>query len=251
MSVRLAAVILTCNEERRIVDCVQSVAWADEVVVLDTHSTDRTVELAQAHGARVIEHPFEDFAQIRNAALELVEAEWLLFVDADERATPALAAEIAGELRGPSADGYWIPRHNYIFGRLTLGAGWFPDYQMRLLRRGRARYDPSRKVHELVILDGPEGYLKNALIHYNYDTAQEFRRKQARYLEYDAQILRKRGVRPRPYTYLTQPLRHFWWRFVTLRGHRDGLHGLRLSALMAWYEYRKYVRLRQLLREGE
>ena len=248
MSVKLAAVVLTCNEERYIVDCVRSVSWADDVVVLDTCSTDRTVELAEAQGARVIEHAFENFAQIRNVALDLVPAEWILFVDADERATPELADEIAAELRAPRADGYWIPRHNYIFGRLTRGAGWFPDYQMRLLRRARARYDPDRKVHEVVILDGDEAYLQNVLVHLNYDTLAQFQRKQARYLEYDAQILHERGVRPRPHTYLTQPLRHFWWRFVTLRGYVDGLHGLRLSALMAWYEFRKYARLRALSR---
>ncbi len=248
MSVKLAAVILTCNEERYIVDCVKSALWTDDVVVLDTCSTDRTVELAQAHGARVIGHAFENFAQIRNAALELVPAEWILFVDADERVTPELAAEISDELRAPKADGYWIPRHNYLFGRLTLGAGWFPDYQMRLLRRACTRYDPARKVHEVVILDGEEGYLKNVLVHYNYETLAQFREKQRRYLEYDARILYEKGVRPRPYTYLTQPLRHFWWRFVTLRGYIDGLHGLRLSALMAWYEFRKYARLHQLAR---
>lgn len=250
MRVNLAAVILTLNEERHIADCVESARWADEVVVIDTNSADRTVALAKAHGARVIEHPFENYAQIRNAALDLVAAEWILFVDADERVTPALAAEITEELRAPKADGYWIPRHNYIFGRLTLGAGWFPDYQMRLLRRARARYDPARPVHELVILDGVEGRLKNVLIHYNYETVAQFRQKQARYVDYDAGILLEKGVRPRPYTYLTQPLRHFWWRFVTLRGYADGLHGLRLSALMAWYEFRKYARLGALRRDA-
>ncbi|MCZ7544764.1 MAG: glycosyltransferase family 2 protein [Anaerolineae bacterium] len=107
MSVHLAAVILTRNEARHIADCVKSAVWADEVVVLDTYSTDRTVTLAEAQGARVIEHPFENFAQIRNAALALVEAEWILFVDADERVTPALADEIRAELarRRPTATG--------------------------------------------------------------------------------------------------------------------------------------------------
>jgi glycosyltransferase involved in cell wall biosynthesis len=248
MSVKLAAVILTCNEERHIAEAVRSAAWCDEVVVVDTYSTDHTVERARASGARVICHDFENFAQIRNVALDRVEAEWILFLDADERVTPALADEIKAELLAPSADGYWIPRHNYIFGKLTLGGGWFPDHQMRLLLRACARYE--RPVHEVVVLDGDEGYLQNVLVHYNYETVAQFRQKQRRYAAFDAQILREQGERPRFYTYLTQPARQFWWRFVTLKGYRDGLHGLRLCAMMAWYEFCKYTRLRALLNQG-
>lgn len=240
--VQLAAVILTYNEERHIVECVQSVAFCDAVVVVDTDSTDRTVELAEANGAQVIEAAFENFAQIRNVALERVEAEWVLFVDADERIPPALAGEIRAALRDPQADGYWIPRHNYLFGRLTLGAGWFPDYQMRLVRRTRTHYE--RPVHEYAVIDGETTHLQNPMIHYNYDTLAQFQAKQAKYIEHDIDVLLEEGVRAKFYTPLKQALQHFWWRFVTLKGYRDGLHGLRLSAMMARYEYEKYARLR-------
>ncbi len=249
--VKLAAVVLTLNEEHNIVECLSTLKWADEMWVFDSYSTDRTVELAEESGARVAREVFENYAQMRNLALSRVDAEWVLFVDADERVTRELSAEIQDVLASPDADGYWIPRHNYIFGRLTRGAGWYPDYQMRLLRRERAHYDPDRHVHEVVILDGREGYLKNPLVHYNYDSLAHFIAKQERYTDYDARVLFRKGVRPKPRHLITAPIRHFIWRFFTLKGYVDGFHGLKLSVLMAWYEYQKQLRLRRLWREAD
>jgi (heptosyl)LPS beta-1,4-glucosyltransferase len=248
----VAGVVLTHNEERHIAECLASLAWCDERVVVDSFSADRTVELARAApassqgaGVRVVRHPFANYSQQRNAALEMTTADWVLFVDADERVRPALAAEVRAVTADPTRPeaGWWIPRDNLIFGRLTRGAGWSPDYQLRLLRRGRARYDPARAVHEVAELDGPDGRLTERLLHYNYDTLPEFLEKQERYTAYDAQILFGQGVRARPQNYVLQPLRHFWWRFVTLRGYVDGWHGLVLSALMAYYQWRLYVQL--------
>jgi hypothetical protein len=138
-----------------------------------------------------------------------------------------------------------VPRYNYIFGKLTLGAGWYPDYQMRLLRRGYARYE--RPVHEVVVLEGVEGCLQNPLIHYNYDTIEQFHSKQRRYIQHDAQELDRQGIRFKPHNLVLQPLRHFWWRYIALRGYRDGLHGLRLCALLAYYYgFRTYLQLREM-----
>jgi (heptosyl)LPS beta-1,4-glucosyltransferase len=243
----LTAVVLTLNEERNIGACLKSLAWADSLVVFDSFSTDRTADLARQAGAEVIQHPFENYAQQRNATLDRVEADWILFVDADERATPALAVEVqevTGEGREEVA--WWVPRLNYIFGRLILGAGWYPDYQMRLVRRGRARWE--RPVHEVAVVDGPEGYLENPLIHYNYDNLADFVARQEKYADYDAGILFQQGVRPCFYTPYSQAARQFWWRFVTLKGARDGLHGLWLSLLMAYYEAVKYRRVARLWR---
>jgi len=246
----LAAVILTLNEEHNIEDCLASLAWADRRVVFDCFSTDRTVELARQIGAEVIQHPFENYAQQRNAALERVDADWVFFVDADERATPELAAEVQAVTAGDREEvAWWVPRHNYIFGRLTLGGGWYPDYQLRLVRQGHAHWE--RPVHEIAIVDGPEGYLQNPLIHYNYTDLADFIARQEKYTNYDARILSQQGVRPRLYTPYTQAVRHFWWRFVTLRGLRDGLHGLWLSLLMAYYEMEKYRRVARLWRAAD
>jgi hypothetical protein len=239
----LAAIILTHNEERHLPDCLASVSWADEVMVFDSFSTDRTLEVAQMAGAKIFQHEFAGWAKQRDAALQATTAEWVLFVDADERVPPALAAEIRTVLERPEA-GWWLPRHNYIFGKLTLHAGWYPDYQLRLLRRAKSRYDPTRPVHELVLLDGEAGHLTQPLIHLNYEQVSEFIAKQRYYAGLDAEQLAAAGARAKPHNFILQPLRQFWWRFVTLRGWRDGLHGLRLSVLMAGFEFEKYRRLK-------
>jgi len=232
---KLLAAILTKNEERHIRECIQSVAWAEGVLVSDSYSVDGTVEIAGELGATVVQHPFVNFAEQRNIALADAQdmgAEWVLFVDADERATPHLAAEITSVIQDETAVGWWVPRYNYILGHKMRGGGWYPDHQLRLLRVGRAHYDPTREVHEIVILDGEAGYLQEHLIHYNYDTLAQFRAKQNRYQEFEAKILRDQGVSLRPWTYLSMPLREFWRRYITLKGYRDGWVGLLLCGLM-------------------
>lgn len=239
----LAVIILCRDELDHLGPCIESARFADEVLVFvdaTSPALDDVCRLAQSAGARVCQRRFDDFAHHRNAALDAVDADWVLFLDVDERVTPDLADEIRRVMQSPQAMGYGIPRHNYIFGRLTRHAGWYPDYQTRLLRRGRARYDPERPVHEVVLLDGEKSYLKHPLIHYNYRDLAHFVEKQRHYARLDADILYEQGVRPRLRHFVLQPLRQFRWRFFTLQGYRDGWHGLRLSLLMAWYEWLKY-----------
>jgi len=249
LTVELAAVVLARNEERHIGACLDSLTWADERVVVDDFSTDRTVEIAESRRARVLQHVLESFAAQRNAALAAVDADWILFVDADERVTPALAQEVRRVINyrdGRARAGWWIPRHNYLIDHRMQGGGWYPDHQLRLLRRGKAQCDPARPVHEVVLLDGEAGYLENAFIHYNYDTVAQFRRKMSRYVDLEAQILLDQAVRTRPWTWVTMPLREFWRRFVTLQGYRDHLYGLLFCGLMAWYTFATYRQLRRL-----
>lgn len=246
---RLTAIILTLDEQRHIAACIQSLAWADEVLVFDSFSTDQTLTIARQHKVRILQHRFENYAQQRNAALSAAgDARWVFFVDADERATPALAAEIRRVIQNDEMAGYYVPRHNYIFGKLTLGAGYYPDYQMRLLRAGRARYE--RPVEEIAVLDGPAGYLDNVLLHYNYDDVAQFHAKQRARARLEVEALRRSGARPKLRHLLSQPARHFGWRFFTLKGYRDGLHGLRLCALLSYYYgWLPYLRLWQQVAE--
>lgn len=240
-SPELTAVILTLNEAGHIQACIESLHWADRVVVFDQFSQDETVALAQAAGAEVMQSKFENFAQQRNAALDAIQTDWVFFVDADERGTEELAAEIRRVIGERPEAGWYVPRHNYIFGKLTLGAGWFPDYQLRLFVHGCVRYE--RPVHEVAVVEGKIGYLENPLIHHNYRDAAQFHAKQRAYTSYDARMLQEQGVRAQPHNFILQPLRQFWWRFVTLNGYRDGRHGLRLSLYMAYYEWVKYRKL--------
>jgi (heptosyl)LPS beta-1,4-glucosyltransferase len=247
---KLSGIILTLNEEQNVVPCVESLLWADEVVVFDAYSSDQTVALAEKAGARVLQHPFENFAAQRNAAQRAVESDWVFFVDADERATPELAAEIQQAIKRDDVNGWWVPRNNYIFGRLTQGAGYYPDYQMRLLRVGYGQYE--RPASEIVVLDGNEGFLTQPMLHYNYETVAQFHAKQKTREDFEAATLHRQGVRVRPHTLVLQPIRQFWWRYISLKGYRDGWHGLRLCTLLAYYfGFRYYVRVIQMRRSGE
>ena len=248
MTVELAAVVLTRNEGKHISDCLRSLAWADDRVIFDSSSEDQTVPLARQYGARVLTHPFTDFASQRNAALDAVQARWIFFVDADERATPELATEVRRVVRyeGEAARaGWWVPRQNIMIGHRMRGGGWYPDPQLRLLRRGRARYSPERPVHETVILDGAAGTLENVLIHYNYDSVAQFRHKMLRYTDLECQILHERGARVHPWTYASMPVREFWRRFVSLAGYKDHVYGVLFCGLMAWYTLITYWKLRK------
>lgn len=240
----LTAVILTLNEAQHIQSCIASLAWADRVVVFDSFSEDETVALAETAGAAVLQSRFENYAQQRNAALDALDTDWVFFVDADERGTAQLASEVRQVIAERPERGWYVPRHNYIFGKLTRGAGWFPDHQLRLFKHGYVRYE--RPVHEIAAVDGAIGYLKSPLIHYNYEDTAHFHAKQRAYTAYDAHILQQQGIRPRPHNFVLQPLRHFWWRYVTLKGYVDGGHGLRLSLYMAYYEWVKYRKLAAL-----
>ena len=157
-----------------------------------------------------------------------------------KRVTQALADEILRwlqrvETARDAVAGFWVPRRNFIAGHETRGGGYFPDYQLRLLRRGNAHYVAEREVHEIVEVAGEQRHLSEPLLHLNYEDWAHFHRKQRVYSRYEARILASRGIRPRPHNFVVQPLREFRRRFLALRGWQDGWHGLRLSCLLAWY----------------
>jgi len=233
---RVSVGVLARDNEDVIGPCLESVQWADDrFVILDTRNTDATAEIAEMHGARVVRHRFEDFALQREFGLGQHNCDWLFYLDSDERATDALAAEIRKVIAKGDAVGWWVPRRNFVFGHETRHGGWYPDYQLRLLKRGHARYDLDRQVHEIVHLDGQAGHLSEPLLHHNYQTFSQFREKQRQYVGYEAGIRYRNRVRPKPWTYLLQPWREFWRRYISLAGYKDGVHGLALCALVAYY----------------
>ncbi len=247
----ISVVILTLNEANHIRECIRAARQvADTIIISDSFSTDGTPEIAREEGAIVQERAFDNYANQRNAALALVKTPWVLFVDADERVTPELAQEILNVIHRSDYTGWWIPRYNYIVGRLIRGGGWYPDYQLRLMRTEHARYDPTREVHEVVQLRGKAGYLKEHLIHYNYESWAQFHAKQRRYARLEARVLLRQGIRPHIYTYVTMPFREFWRRFIQLRGYQDGYYGFKLALLMGWYTFVTYRELRRQLRRS-
>lgn len=245
----VTAIVLTLDEEEHLPGCLASLArLTGSIIVLDSGSTDRTVDIARECGAWIETRPFDGYASQRNAALALAGTPWVLFLDADERLTPDGASEIAAFLDNARDDvaGARIPRYNVVFGRALRGGGWWPDHQTRLLRRGRARYDERRQVHEVVLLDGRAIDLVSPLVHLNYETRGEFLRKQKRYTsQAAAQALADRRI-PRRRAYLAAPTRELLRRFVLLHGYRDGWTGLFLAAILTFEQ----ARLVWLVRHG-
>jgi (heptosyl)LPS beta-1,4-glucosyltransferase len=235
--VTLTAAVIARDEQELIAECLRSISFADErLVLVDAATRDNTREVARKLGARVEERQFDNFAAQRDAALGLARGGWVLFVDADERVTPALRDEILATIRSPRDHrAFWIPRHNYLLGRLVRRAGWYPDYQLRLLEKDASHFDPRRVVHELAIVEGPVGHLREPLVHLNYRSLGEFVRKQDRYCRLEAERWLAAYGRPRARALLGQPLREFWRRYVELHGVREGWLGLVLSALLAFY----------------
>jgi glycosyltransferase involved in cell wall biosynthesis len=259
----LSVAIIAKDEQRHIGAALASVAGlAGEVIVLlDSRTSDRTAAISREHGAQVIVEPWRGFAAQRNRALDLCAGDWVLFLDADERVTPELRQELSeirdwrleivasqsliSNLQSPTA-GYWIPRHNQFFGTTLRGGGWYPDHQLRLLRRGRARYDETQLVHEFAQLDGSAGYLTQHLLHLNIEHMDELWRKQTSYAIQEAQALYQAGRRARWRNFIGAPLREFRRRYITLGGYRDGAIGLLMCATLAYFEWVKFVHLKGL-----
>lgn len=246
----ISAVVLTKDEEAHLGDCLRSLAWVDELLVLDSGSRDGTLRIARAAGARIEHRDFQNFSRQRQHGLTLASAPWVLFVDADERVPAELRDEILALLAsGPVAAGYWIPRRNDFWGHRLRGGGWWPDRQLRLLRRDRARYAPTRAVHELAEVDGETGTLHAPLLHLNYASFAEFRAKQADYAHLEARRRADEGWPLRRRQLLGQPLRELYRRFIRLGGWRDGPTGLLLCAWMAVAEWQALRELGRLQRE--
>ena len=260
----ISVAIIAKDEQRHIGAAIDSVAGlADEVLVLlDDRTRDATSTICRARGARVVTEPWRGFGPQRNRALDLCQGEWLLFLDADERVTPELRDEIAriahctlhidepecAMCNMQSPVGYWIPRSNIFFGRALRGGGWYPDHQLRLLRRTRARYADDRLVHERADLDGEAGQLTQHIVHLNIERLGELWSKQTSYAIQEAQTLFLAGRRARARNFLGAPLREFRRRYLQLGGWRDGPIGLLMCGTLAYFELIKFAHLKGLER---
>jgi glycosyltransferase involved in cell wall biosynthesis len=238
----LSVLVPTRNEARNLEACLASVRWAEEVVVVDSGSTDGTLAIAREGADRVLEHEYVNSAAQKNWALPQLAHRWVLIVDADERVTPALRAEIESVLaRGDRADGYWIYRENHFFGRPIRGAGWQRDRVLRLFDRSKGAYRPLH-VHAEVEIAGRVGALRARLLHDTYRDLDQYFEKFLRYTRWSAADLKARGVRASGARLLLRPVARFLRQYLLEGGFRYGRHGLVLCMLAAFSVFTKYAR---------
>lgn len=239
---KLSVTIVAQDEEADIGDCLASVAWADEVIVVDGGSRDRTVEIAERGGARVVRQAWMGYAAQKNFALDRATHDWVFSLDADERVTPELREEIAAVLdRGPECDGYEMPRRSYFLGRLMRHGGWYPDYNLRLFRRGKGRFR-EREVHERVDVEGRVGRMHAPIDHHTYRSLSEYVQRMDRYSTLAANELRRAGVSAGPMDLVLRPAATFVRMYIVQRGFLDGVRGLMLAGCYAAYTFFKYAK---------
>lgn len=238
----LSVIITTFNEEVNIADCIESVRWADEILVVDSFSRDRTVEIAQGYPVQVLQREYFGSAAQKNWALDRVSHEWVLIVDADERVPPALQDEIGRVLSDPArADGYWIARANHFLGRPVRSAGWQRDKVLRLFDRTKGSYEPLH-VHAEVRIQGRVGRLRERLVHHTYRDLDQYFVKFARYTRWSADDLKARGIRASASRLLLRPWLRFARMYLLEGGFREGRRGIVLCMLAAFSVFTKYAR---------
>lgn len=241
---RLSATIVAQDEERDLPACIDSLlGFCEEILVVDGGSRDHTREVAVARGARVLERPFDDFARQHEFARSQARGEWILSIDADERASPELRAASFG------ADAaYSLPFRNHFRGVWLRHGGFWPDRHVRLFRRDACRYDPGRSVHEKLIVRGTVGRLDSPILHYTYDSLQDCLLKMERYGEQAARMLHARGIRAGAWEIAARPLWRFLRGYVLRLGFLDGAPGAAMAWARAYEAFRRYARLWELSR---
>ncbi len=234
----LSVVVSAFNSEKELEDCLKSVSFADEIIVVNNSSIDRTLEIAKKYTDRVFTKPNNLMLNVnKNFGFSKATGEWILCLDADERVTAELQEEIKSEIKNQKSgtNGYWIPRKNIIFGKWMEHTGWYPDLQLRLFRRGKGKF-PEEHVHEMVRIEGKIDKLNENLLHYNYDNISEFLQKLGTiYGPNEAEQLIKKGYVFDWRDVIRFPVKEFLSRFFAREGYKDGFHGLMLSLLMAFY----------------
>lgn len=238
----LSVIIITKNEALDILECLESVAWADEIIVLDSGSEDDTAEICRRYTDKVFITDWPGYGVQKQRALEKANGDWILSIDADERITPELRKEIGQVMVDNAYDGYLLPRLSSYCGQFMKHGGWYPDYVLRLFRREKGRFS-LELVHESVMLEGRVGKLNGLILHNSYSDLEEVVTKVNSYSSLNAQKLFERGKK----SSLSKAIFHALWKFINTYfiklGFLDGRRGLMLAVSSAEGVYYKYVKL--------
>jgi glycosyltransferase involved in cell wall biosynthesis len=249
---KVSVYVIAYNDEPNMRACLESVAdWADELLVVDSHSTDRTAAIAAEFTHKVYQVDFSGFGALRNQAVAYCSHDWVFSLDTDERMTPALQQEIRDLLARPAtADAYFVPRRNFFLGRWIKHCGWYPDYrQPQLFRKDRLRYR-QELVHESFDCVGPVGYLSQPALQYPFRDIDHYIAKQDRYSDLMARRMLEEGVRFHAHQLVTHPVGAFFKMYALRRGFLDGMPGLILSGLYGYYTFMKYAKFWELTKGG-
>jgi glycosyltransferase involved in cell wall biosynthesis len=240
----VTAIVTTLNEEDEIAACIESLLWCDEIMVVDSFSSDQTIEIANRYKkVRVLERPYYGAASQKNWAIDRARHDWILILDADERVTPELRHEIEQLLTaGPGTDAYQIKRRTYFLGREIRFSGWQHDRVVRFFRRGSARY-PNRRVHADMQTRKPAKVLHSSLVHFMVDSFGEYVRRLEKYAYWGAAQLWKEQRRARPFEVLVRPLWRFLRTYLVQAGVRDGMVGLVFCIVQAYGTFLKWATL--------
>lgn len=246
---KLSVILITKNEILNIRECLASVSWADEIIVVDSGSTDGTLDVCRALGAKVYEQDWPGFGVQKNRALGYASHDWVLSIDADERVTPELRAEIEVILKAEQAeDSYLVPRLSNYCGRFMYHSGWYPDLLPRLFRRDKARFSDDL-VHERLIVEGSSAKLKGLLLHYAFDGIEEVLHKINQYSTAGAVMMHKRGRKATLTGAVVRGLWSFFRTYILRGGILDGSEGFMLAVSNAEGTYYRYLKLMLLNRK--
>lgn len=241
---KISATIITCNEERNLPRAIESLRCCDEILVVDSGSTDRTTEIAERFGARVLEANWRGYAGQKNYASDEARHDWVLSIDADEALSEDLEGEIwALKKKGPDCDAYTVPRLAQYLGRWILYSGWYPDRKIRLFDRRKARW-VGDYVHESVICDGRVGQLAGNLLHYTCGSLSEHLKTMDRYTTLAAEEIAARKQKVGYRQLLFEPAWTFFKSYVVQRGFLDGTEGLAIAHMASLYTFLKYAKAR-------
>lgn len=243
---KVSVTIITLNEAQNLREALQSVAWADEIVVVDSGSTDQTREIARQFTERVLAREWPGYSAQKNFAADQARHDWILSLDADERVTGALASDIRHRMSGePDAQGYRMPRVSHYLGRWLRSTDWYPDYQLRLYDRRHGRWN-GRPVHESVAVEGRVGMLRHELQHHPYRDISHHLQTIDRYTTLAARAMFAEGRRTGPLGLYLHPVAAFLRNAFVRKGLLDGSAGLTVSALNAYYVFLKLAKLREI-----
>lgn len=241
---KISVIVITKNEEKNISDCLKSAEWADEIIVIDSESSDRTVEIAREFTDKVFIRKWEGYVAQKRYALSLTKNDWVLSLDADERITPELKDEIF-KLDPGNFSGYKIRRKNFLMKKEITSCGWEKDFQLRLMKKDKTTFS-DRLVHEKFLVDGQVGTLKHPMLHYTFASFSEYLNKINNYTSLKAQELFKRKKRVGAWTIFSHTVSAFFAFFFIKRGFKDGVYGMIISLLHSVSTMMNYIKLWEL-----